>query len=99
MSETDLVTTALEVLNLQNGVLAMRNALGGRTIRYGLGPGSADIICCVGGTFVALEGKLPGEKQNPDQIIWEVAVKRVGGIYGIFRSVDDARKIVSSVRR
>ena len=94
MSETDLVRALLGALAIEPGVLAWRNNTGvahvhGSTLRYGLGVGSPDIICCVApyGRIVGLEAKTESGKQRPDQKIWQGAVEEHGGYYDVVRNV------------
>lgn len=58
-------------------------------IKYGLQPGSSDLICCVQGRFTALEVKDLGRPQR-NQVLFINNVNRMGG-YGCFvRSVEEA---------
>jgi len=70
----------------------MSNAQAGRTFRSGLGPGSADIICCVAptGRFVALEVKRPTGRVSEAQTLWMAAVEKHGGGAVVVRSVLEA---------
>lgn len=106
MSETTLLSAVMSALAVEPGVLAMRNNSGaffarGRMIRYGLGVGSADIICAVGpyGRLVALECKTDDGKQSDEQIAWQRVVEALGGVYALVRSVDEARATITAVRR
>ena len=60
------------------------------SIKYGLGVGSADVIVCHEGRFVALEFKSVNGAQSNDQRTWEGWVRRAGGSYCVVRSVDEA---------
>jgi hypothetical protein len=64
-------------------------------VKYGLGVGSADVIVCAGGRFVALEFKTPDGVQSPAQRTWEGWVDRAGGVYEVVRSVEEALEVVS----
>jgi hypothetical protein len=69
----------------------------GEWIRYGL-IGSADILGIAnGGKFVAIEVKTGEGFQSPQQIKFEMAVKKWGGHYFIARSVNDVLELVSKV--
>lgn len=59
-------------------------------VRFGLCPGSADLIGIYDGRFVAMEVKLPGEKPRPDQVAFLEHVRSKGGIAGVVTSVQDA---------
>ena len=70
---------------------------GGR-VRYGLAPGSADLIGWTrDGRFLAIEVKLPGEKPDAAQARFLDAVKMAGGVAGVARSVEDALALVGGV--
>lgn len=58
--------------------------------RYGLAPGSADLIGCLNGRFVALEIKTPTGRLTPEQKTWLALVERHGGLTAVVRSADDA---------
>ena len=98
---TDLVLAIVHALRA-NGVLCWRNETGrgytprGTHIRYGLCPGSADIIACVRGAFVGLEAKTGNAVREPDQIAWAKAVNEAGGRAVVVRSVQEALQAVSS---
>lgn len=86
-------------------VLAWKNTTGtaraidnpARFIAFGL-PGSADILGAVGphGRMIALEVKSGNARQSPQQRNFERAVARVGGAYGVARSVADAVAFVKT---
>ena len=100
-AHTDLVLAIVHALRA-NGVLCWRNETGrgytprGTHIRYGLCPGSADIIACVHGAFVGLEAKTGNAVREPDQIAWAKAVNAAGGRADVVRSVPEALQAVSS---
>lgn len=100
MSETALVRSILQRLALEPGVLAMRNSVGSRGVRkFGLGEGSADIICCVMGRFVALECKSPKGVLSAGQNAWLKRLTKAGGGYFTVRSVKEAVDWVRFVRQ
>lgn len=66
-------------------------------VRYGLGIGSADVIVCHLGRFIALEFKSVKGAQSDVQACWQGWVTRAGGLYFIVRSVDEAISAVASV--
>lgn len=78
----------------------------GRLVTYGLCPGSSDLIgwrsieitpAMVGrkvAVFVALEGKVPGKAATAEQASFGAAVKKAGGIFGVFHSVGEADAIL-----
>jgi VRR-NUC domain len=77
-----------------------------RFVRYGLTPGSADLIGwqritvteqMVGGdlaVFTSIEVKGPSGKLTPDQDNWRRVVSSAGGAAGIARSVAEAAGIL-----
>ncbi len=102
-SETHLVSSIMQALSLEPGVIAFRNNSGavrrhGGILRYGLGVGGADIIAIVRGTFVALECKT-GSQQSDEQRIWQRKVEGAGAVYAIVRDVMAALAIVRTARR
>jgi len=103
LSETQLVSAILDALRLEPGVMAMRNAQltarrSGRAVRAGLGKGSADIIACVDGLFVALEVKLPRGNWDEDQERWARRLWRAKGEYYLVTSVQQARQAIAAAR-
>jgi len=89
------------------GCICMRNNVGAqkvgkRFIRYGLGKGSADLICIVPpyGRFLGLEIKRPkGSVVTPEQATWAEAVRRYGGVTGVVKNVSEAMLLVAEARR
>jgi hypothetical protein len=66
--------------------------------RYGLAPGSADLVGILDGRFFALEVKTPTGRLRPDQKLWMELVRRTGGFAAVARSVDEARAAVAAAR-
>lgn len=62
----------------------------GAYVTYGL-VGSADIVGVCRGRGVAIEVKAGRDRQRPEQIAFQRAWERAGGLYIIARSIDDAR--------
>lgn len=58
--------------------------------------GIPDIIGVLGGRFVAIEVKAPGEKLRPLQAIVLDIIENCGGVAGVAESVDDAKKLIRS---
>jgi hypothetical protein len=95
------------------GIRIFRNNVGvarfpnGSVVRYGLCPGSADLIGwreititpeMVGqrfAQFLSVECKAPKGRTTETQDAWYFAVKRAGGIAVVARSVDDVRGLTS----
>lgn len=93
----------------RNNTGALRDAAG-RLVRYGLCPGSSDLIGwktititpdMVGqqlAQFVAIEVKDRG-RATPEQVRFIEAVQNAGGLAGVARSVDDAQAILDGSLR
>lgn len=78
----------------RNNVGALRDAITGRLVRFGLAPGSADLIgwrtITIGpehlgqqlAQFVSVEVKAPGRlrQARPDQLAWQRQVEAAGGL-------------------
>ena len=107
MKESEIQTAIrLALGKLANrGVVFWRNSVGQcvefdaktngeRVIRYGLAPGSADLVGCVNGRFVGLEVKRPGETPRPDQALWANLVRAKSGLVETVTSVEDALAVV-----
>ena len=79
----------------------------GVPVRYGLQPGSADLIGwrtititpeMVGqqvAVFTSIEVKSATGRLRPEQRQWMEAVQSAGGIAGVARSVEDAEQILA----
>jgi hypothetical protein len=90
-------------LSDEPGLVLWRNNTGvaehrGARVRYGLAVGSADLIGCLDGRFVALEVKTPTGRASPQQRQWLDLVRRHGGFAAIVRSVEDARAAIARAR-
>jgi len=78
----------------RNNVGALRDAQTGRLVRFGLAPGSADLVgwktITIGpehlgqqlAQFVSLEVKAPGKIRSarPEQVVWRDRVAAAGGL-------------------
>jgi hypothetical protein len=85
------------------GVVIWRNQVGrakkeykGKTyyIPYGLVKGASDLIGIANGRFLAIEVKTPSGTPSPEQLLFIDLVNNMGGIAGIARSVEEAKRIV-----
>jgi hypothetical protein len=93
----------VRLMRNNTGVLKDQN---GRPVQFGLCKGSADLIGwrsvtvtpdMVGqrlAVFASVEVKTPAGRIRPEQQQWLDAVQAAGGIAGVARSVDDARKLL-----
>lgn len=69
-----------------------------RGVRYGLGTGSADLIACVRGRFVAIEVKAPGKKLRPEQEMWGNVVTESGGLYIMIDNEEEIPTLFNNFR-
>lgn len=111
MTEADLYSPVLKAAS-KLGVVLMRNNVGclpapgrrGIFHRYGLGPGTSDLIgwrtLSVEGQFVAqivaIELKVPGRKPTENQQRFLDAVVAAGGLAGCVHSVDEAISLLQT---
>lgn len=84
--------TIKRVFHWRNNTGATKTERGG-FLRYGF-PGSPDIICVIRGQFVGIEVKAKGEKQNENQVNFQKALEKAGGVYILAYSLDDVIKKV-----
>tara|TARA_R110000868_G_scaffold376429_1_gene641278 strand:- start:1185 stop:1511 length:327 start_codon:yes stop_codon:yes gene_type:complete len=70
----------------------------GARVRYGLAVGSADLIGCLDGRFVALEVKTPVGRASTEQRQWLDLVRRHGGFAAVVRSVAEAHAAIARAR-
>lgn len=89
-----VIASGRAVLWRNNGGVAR---FGEARVRYGLAPGSADLIGVVvrpgtphHGRALAIEVKTPGEKLEGAQECWRGVWERAGGLYVCAHSVDEA---------
>ena len=89
VAETMLALSRIGALVMRNNSGALRNVTG-RLVRFGL-VGSADIIACHRGRFVAVECKRARKLPSPDQTHYAGAVMEAEGIYALVRSQAEAQ--------
>lgn len=92
VTEARVVAETMVALSAIQGALVWRNNTGvasfrDRAVRFGL-RGSADILACVRGRFVAIEAKSRAGRQTSTQLLFEEAVARAGGCYILARDVE-----------
>ena len=103
MSEGAIQDAIRVALSDEPGLVLWRNNVGiaehrGQRVRYGLAVGSADLVGCLDGRFVALEVKTATGRAAPEQKLWLDLVRRYGGFAAIVRSVAEARAAVARAR-
>jgi Holliday junction resolvase len=59
--------------------------------------GDPDMVACIRGKYVALEGKTETGRQSPRQKEVERLIHQSGGIYAVVRSVEDVKYIVTTI--
>ena len=97
-SETDLKSATIDVLSARGFWCWTINAgqilLRGRSVQL-MPPGSGDIqgILPPGRVFF-LEAKLPGQKQNANEIEWQAKCEAHFVDYAVFHTIDEAVGIV-----
>ncbi|AYJ85761.1 hypothetical protein D3Y57_06980 [Sphingomonas paeninsulae] len=79
-----------QTLIVQAGMVVLMEA---RPITFGL-PGSGDILGVNAGRAFALEAKTLTGKQHETQLRFQAAFERAGGLYGVFRSEEEALAIL-----
>ncbi len=97
MSESQILADIRLALGEEPDAVFWRNNTGaaelasGHHRNFGLAKGSADLIGCVGGRFVALEVKTRSGRVSDDQRVFLELVRRCGGFACVVHSVLDAR--------
>lgn len=91
------ISNAIMIALSEAGCLMFRNNVGvlpdrsGRPIRYGLCPGSCDLIgLAPDGVFLGIEVKTATGRVSPAQTAFIAAVVRAGGRAGVARSAEEA---------
>lgn len=103
MNEGQIQDAIRLALTDEPGLVVWRNNTGvaehrGARVRYGLAVGSADLIGCLDGRFIALEVKTAVGRTSPEQRMWLDLVRRNGGFAAVVRSVDEARGAIARAR-
>lgn len=62
---------------------------GRKRVFRGAEKGTSDILACIGGRFVAIEAKMPGNKTTPAQEAFLESVREAGGVAIVAYSIDD----------
>jgi hypothetical protein len=80
---------------------AAKQALYAQRVRYGLAPGSADLVAVVAphGRLCSLELKAPSGRLRPEQEAWIARMRNLGAVAGVARSVEDAELLVDLARK
>lgn len=59
--------------------------------------GDPDMVACIAGKYVAIEGKTPVGRLSPRQREVRDLIQNAGGIYCVARSVEDVRQVEISI--
>lgn len=103
MSEGQIQDAIRLAMTDEPGLVMWRNNTGvaehrGARVVYGLAVGSADLIGCLDGRFVALEVKAAAGRTSPEQRQWLDLVRRNGGFAAVVRSVAEAQAAIARAR-
>lgn len=113
-NETEILARIRGALNALPDVRVLRNNVGilkdvrGRSVRFGLGIGSADLLGVVRAREaqtgrirsvpIAVEVKAPSGHTTAEQRAWLAVAEKWGVVTGVARSVGDAMAIVDRAR-
>lgn len=98
-----------DVVLFRNHCGALKDPRTGRLIKFGLAPGSPDLVGwktvritqeMVGSqvaVFCGIEIKLPGQRPRADQAHWLQLLGDAGGVAGVARSPTDAIDLLSTI--
>ena len=92
MLEKNITATIMRHLKTVPGCFAWKEHGG----MYGTA-GLPDIICCIGGRFVAFEVKAPGNKLTKLQETTITKIKAAGGIAHQVKSVEEVKEILKNL--
>lgn len=100
-SEALLLERILKYLERRGDVFGWRNNVGAtkvgdRFMRFGL-PGSADVLACWRGRFLAIEVKTAIGRQSDLQRKFQSNIEKHGGLYVLARSVEDVAKALGGL--
>lgn len=111
MSEAEILRDIRVALGREPDLVLTRNTVGqaeewdpntgrARTIKHGLGKGSADLvgILAPSGRWFCLEVKTATGRTTPEQESWLAMVRGMGGFACVVRSVVDARAALDRAR-
>ncbi len=105
MNESQLMDAIRLALGAEPGLVLFRNNIGmawmrdGKPVRFGVGgPGASDLVGVYRGRAVFVEIKTPVGRLSPEQRTFEQLCARVGAIYVVLRSVEDAQAWLATLR-
>ena len=104
MNESNIQKGILQYLGLKriyavrvnSGATVINTPTGNRYIKMAQA-GTADILICYNGLFIACEVKTEKGRQSDHQKFAEKQVNESGGIYFIARSIEDVREMLAEV--
>ena len=76
-----------------------RDGPNNRIDRSGKQAGAPDLMLIFKGKAIGVEVKLPGKKQQPNQVEFERKMKMAGGGYHVIHSPEEALDIISQLRK
>ena len=105
MSEQDLVNAIKDLIYLRGGIpirinsgmIVVTSNEGKTRVIKGADRGTADIIACFQGRFLAIECKMPGNKMTKHQEAFAEEVIRAGGIHCLAYSLDDVQRLLDAM--
>lgn len=104
MSETEIVKSVLLAVGCHPNVCVWRQNTGklqdrtGRWVAYGIiGGGDISGIIYPGGRRLEIECKMPGKKQDPDQVNFQHMIEENDGVYLLVNSAEQARSEIERV--
>jgi hypothetical protein len=103
-TESTILAEVRVAINAIHGCRVWRNTTGfveteGRKIRYGLAPGSADLIGSAWGRALAIETKSERGRLSADQETWLEVVRGLGWIVVVAGSASEAVDVVMGEKR
>lgn len=107
MTEAEIQNQIRLALGRIPGLVIWRNSagvadVGGRKQRFGLVRGATDLVGVLSvnerGYAVFIEVKTPSGRLSPEQKLFGELVTRLGCVYGVARSPEDALAIITTAR-
>lgn len=106
MSETDLIAAVIQLIDLKGGVacrvnsglMVIRDEVAGKTrVFKGAAKGTADILACYKGRFLAIECKVGKNEPTDVQMAFLIDVRRAGGMSMVAYSVEEVQNALEAI--